>query len=553
MNYMKIKKGFYVSLVLTGLLLIIIGATKSDVYRSIARSQRIFNEVYKQLIINYADELNTDSFTKSSINNMLSDLDPYTNYLEFEERDALDLLTHGKYGGIGIQLGERNEKLIVISPMENSPAKNAGILSGDIIIRIDEEETSEMNLNDAAQKIRGDTGTIVVLTVQRPGVEEAIDFRLTRSDIIVQDVMFAEMIDQNTGYIVLTRFSTNAPQEMKDALETLIDQDISHLILDLRNNPGGLLASAIAILDMMVAKGEQLLWTKGRNKESNRNFISKEKPILSNDINLIVLINEGSASASEIVAGAIQDLDRGVVIGKRSFGKGLVQSVYPIDQKRSLKVTTAKYFIPSGRLIQNPDYLKESVVNQPETLALDTVFTTKSGRVVKGGGGIYPDYIVETNKIGPLVQECWLKSYFFTFAHENKNDFASFEEVLMDDTIMERFIDYLKTQDLDVKIDGQPQYEKAREKLTAQLPESSDLNGAFGIIDKFISQKKVDLFSEEYDELARGLFTNYAQIFEIDKGKIRYNIKYDEHISKAIELFNDQIVFNETFLSETAN
>jgi carboxyl-terminal processing protease len=316
---------------------------------------------------------------------MLSDLDPYTVYLESEDRDNLDMLTHGKYGGVGIKLGKRDDYLTVISPMEDSPAMRAGILSGDIISKIDEEEVKDISLDDAAKLIRGKKGTTVVLTIIRIEKEEPIEFYLTRTDIMVQDVPYAEMINDDIGYIVLTRFSKNAPMEMKNALRSLIDQGMNNLILDLRNNPGGLLSAAIEILELIFPKGEKLLWTKGRTKESNREFISRKNPLLDSKIKIAVLINEGSASASEIVSGVIQDLDRGIVIGNKSFGKGLVQSVYGIDQKRSLKITTAKYYIPSGRLIQKPDYLNEKVI---KSVAMkDSVFTTKGGRNVEEGGG----------------------------------------------------------------------------------------------------------------------------------------------------------------------
>ena len=201
------KKKIIVSVLLTGIILITIGASNSDTYRSIARSQRIINEVYKHLIVNYADELDADEFTKTSINKMLSDLDPYTVYLESDERDNLDMLTHGKYGGVGIQLGKRNDELTVISPMEDSPAKHAGILSGDIISKIDNEDVKNLSLNDAAKLIRGQKGTTVIITITRLGEAESIDFHLTRSDIMIQDIAFAEMIDDDIGYIVLTRFS----------------------------------------------------------------------------------------------------------------------------------------------------------------------------------------------------------------------------------------------------------------------------------------------------------------------------------------------------------
>ena len=545
------KKKVLISVFLAGFVFIIIGASNSDTYRSIARSQRIINEVYKHLIVNYVDELDTDEFTKTSINNMLSDLDPYTIYLESEDRDNLDMLTHGKYGGVGIQLGKRDDHLTVISPMEDSPAMRAGILSGDIISKIDEEEVKDISLDDAAKLIRGKKGTTVVLTIIRIENEEPIEFHLTRTDIMVQDVPYAEMINDDIGYIVLTRFSKNAPMEMKNALSSLIDQGMNNLILDLRNNPGGLLSAAIEILELIFPKGEKLLWTKGRTKESNREFISRKNPLLDSKIKIAVLINEGSASASEIVSGVIQDLDRGIVIGNKSFGKGLVQSVYGIDQKRSLKVTTAKYYIPSGRLIQKPDYLNKKVI---KSVAMkDSVFTTKGGRNVEGGGGITPDYIVEDVQVGPLTRECWRKSYFFSFARENKNTFQSFEDVLNNEKLMDTFSDYLANHELEIKIDGQSQFEQSKEKLKKYDDKNAKLNYAFKMIDEFIVKTEKSLFENEYSDLEKGVFTNFAQIFDGNKGRIRFNVGQDEVINKARQLLQDKMAYLETFHAVSNN
>lgn len=545
------RKKILISFLLAGFIFIIIGASNSDTYRSIARSQRIINEVYKHLIVNYADELDTDEFTKISINNMLSDLDPYTVYLESEERDNLDMLTHGKYGGVGIQLGKRDDHLTVISPMEDSPAKRAGILSGDIISKIDNTEVKDISLNEAAKLIRGQKGTSVVLTIMRLGEEQPLDFHLTRSDIHVKDIPFAEMIDDETGYIVLTRFSKNAPKEMEKALRNLLSQDMDNLILDLRNNPGGLLAAAIDILELFIPKGEKLLWTKGRNRESNREFISRKNPLLDEKIKIAVLINEGSASASEIVSGVIQDLDRGIVIGHKSFGKGLVQSVYGIDQKRSLKVTTAKYYIPSGRLIQKADYLNNKAV---KNVAMeDSLFKTKGGRTVKGGGGIVPDFIVDDIPVGPLTRECWRKSYFFSFARESKNGFETFEDVLNDNGIMDRFSTYLSNHELNVKIDGQFQFEQSKEKLQSYDKKNAKLNYAIKVIEEFIIDTEESLFQEEFQELKKGVYANFAQIFDGNQGRIRYSLDKDNVIIKARQLLHDPIAYTETFIAVTNN
>jgi len=551
MTIFNSKKKIFVSLLLAFFVIIAIGASNSDTYRSIAKSQRILNEVYKHLIVNYADELNTDTFTKTSINKMLSDLDPYTVYLESEEREGLDMLTRGKYGGVGIQLGKREDQLTVISPMDDTPAQRAGILSGDVIMKIGEKDTKGLNLNDAAKLIRGRKGSDIVLTITRLGEDEPIEFNLTRADIKVKDVPFAEMIDENTGLIVLTRFSKNATKEVETALRSLKKQNMLNLILDLRNNPGGLLSAAIEILEFIVPKGEKLLSTKGRNRDSNREFIAKKKPIVDQNIKIAVLINEGSASASEIVSGVIQDLDRGIIIGERSFGKGLVQSVFGIDQKRSLKVTTAKYYIPSGRLIQKPDYLNEDVI--VSNLDTDTVFTTKTGRSVKGGGGIYPDFVIEQTPAGPLTRECWRKGYFFSFARENKSKYSTMDDVLREENLMELFSEYLSTKEIDVKIDGEIQFEESFEKLQKYDEDNALLTDALKSINEFIDGQTESLYETEYSDLEKGVYSNFAQILGGNKGRIKYNAQHDDFVEKATELLHNPIAYTETFQSISDN
>ena len=541
------KKKILISVLLAGFIFIIIGASNSDTYRSIARSQRIINEVYKHLIVNYADELDTDEFTKISINNMLSDLDPYTVYLESNERDNLDMLTLGKYGGVGIQLGKRDDHLTVISPMEDSPAKHAGILSGDIISKIDDEIVKDLSLNDAAKLIRGQKGTTVVLTIVRLGEEDPIEFYLTRTDIMVQDVAFAEMIDDDTGYIVLTRFSKNAPREMETALRSLINQDMNNLILDLRNNPGGLLAAAIDVLELIIPKGEKLLWTKGRNKESNREFISRKNPLLDYKVKIAVLINEGSASASEIIAGAVQDLDRGVIVGTPSFGKGLVQSVYGLDSsgKRSLKVTTAKYYVPSGRLIQKPGYINDKLVIRDEKE--DSVFVTVGGRKVKGEGGITPDYEVVMPKSTPLLLECWRKGLFFSFSQEWQHKYDSYEDALIDLDLMADFKVFIDAHEVDVTTEGEKQFQEARTKIVALDSNNIDLTHAFDFVEMFIIDREAKLFEKEKDDLRRRLLLELVGIINGTEFRVAESIKDDPVVIKAKEILQDPVAYSGLF------
>ena len=521
--------------------------TKSDVYRELARSQRLINEVYKSLITRYADRLDTEKFTKTVINNILDGLDPYTVYMEDDEKEGLDLLTKGKYGGVGINLGERDKKLTVISPIDNSPAKQKGIIAGDVIVKIDGSSTEEMSLDDAASHIRGPKGTDVTLSIKRFGNEQLIDFVLTRADITVKDVPYAGMLDDETGYIRLMRFSKNSGPEMRSSIMNLQRDNARRIIIDLRDNPGGLLQSAIEILDMLIPKGDLLLSTKGRLPEANKQYTARKKPVVEDDIKIAILINEGSASASEIIAGTVQDLDRGVIVGTPSFGKGLVQSVYGMDGsgKRSLKVTTAKYYIPSGRLIQKPGYINEELVVRDEKE--DTLFFTVGGRTVKGGGGITPDYEVKMPKSTPLLQECWRKGLFFSFAQERQHKYDNYEDALIDLDLINDFKVFIDGHELDLTTDGEKQFQQARTKLTALDSTNMDLTHAFDFVETFIIDWEATLFKTEKDDLLRRLLLTLAGIMEGSEFRVEESIKDDPVVIKAKEILQDPVAYSGLF------
>jgi len=521
--------------------------TKSDTYRELARSQRLINEVYKSLITRYADRLDTEKFTKTVINNMLDDLDPYTVYMEEDEKEGLDLLTRGKYGGVGINLGERDKKLTVISPIDDSPAQRKGIIAGDIIVKIDGLLSKEMSLDDAASHIRGPKGTDVTLSIKRFGNEQLIDFVLTRDDVTVKDVTYAGMLDNETGYIRLTRFSKNSGPELRSSILNLQRDNARRIIIDLRDNPGGLLQSAIEILDMLLPKGELLLSTKGRLPEANKRYTARKKPIIEDDVKIAILINEGSASASEIIAGTVQDLDRGVIVGTSSFGKGLVQSVYGLDGsgKRSLKVTTAKYYIPSGRLIQKPGYINDELVVREDKE--DSLFVTVGGRTVKGGGGITPDYEVVMPKSKPLLLECWRKGLFFSFAQERQHKYDIYEDALIDLDLMTDFKVFIDDHELDVITDGEKQFREARTKIVALDSTNMDLTHAFDFVETFIISREATLFDEEKDDLRRRLLLELVGIMKGTDFRIEESIKDDPVVTKAKEILQDPVAYSGLF------
>ena len=522
--------------------------TSRDIYKQVRKNQSLINDVYRHIITNYVDDIDLDAFTKMSINNMLLELDPYTTYMEKEEKDGIEMLTKGKYGGVGIQIGLREKQLTVISPMDQSPAKRAGILSGDKIIKIDGQETEEFNIDDAAKLIRGKKGTEVVLSIQRYGEIELIDFVLTRETIPVKDISYSGMLNENTGYIRLTRFSRNSDKEMKSAIESLLDNQMSDLILDLRDNPGGLLNSAVSILDFFIEKGETLVWTEGKSQKLNRKYTSKTDPILPPDVNIAVLVNQGSASASEIIAGALQDLDRGIVIGRSTFGKGLVQTVFNIDRERAIKVTTAKYYIPSGRLIQKPGYLPDEIL--ADTVKQDTIFQTKGGRTVSGAGGITPDYEVELDEITPLLSVSWRQGLFFNFIQKHKMNYSSIVEVEKDTSLIYSFEDYLHSNDLDIFMKGERNYLDMKDMLFELDSTSVQIQGALDILDSYFEQIAYKQFDKEKEKLNHYLLVEFADFFSGEEGRIKISSRKDKDIQQALNILNDPVAYERIFLPQ---
>ena len=525
-----------------------IAATKQDIYRKIKDSQRTINSVYKYLITHYVDDIDLEKFTKMSIDNMLSDLDPYTVYLVDDQKSNLDMLTKGKYGGVGIQIGKRDDVITVIAPTEDSPAKRAGIMAGDILIKIDGNDTKSMSMDDAAKLIRGKEGTDVILTIERFGEGAPLDFILTREDIPVKDVSYYGMLDETIGYIRLNRFSKNSAIEVEKAIVSLSNNDLSSIVLDLRDNPGGLLNSAVSILDMFIKKDELLVWTAGKARQSNKKYFSKSNPIVSDDIQIAVLINGGSASASEIVAGVIQDLDRGIVVGRQSFGKGLVQTVYNLDRNKALKVTTAKYYIPSGRLIQRDGYLPEEIL--ADTVKADSLFETVGGRMVKSGKGIMPDYVIENDERKPILFASLRKGLFFSYVQKNKHLYDSFESVKNDPVLISKIENYIMSheEDLDIKLDGENNYIDAREKL--MLLDSNDISitGAIDLLDSYFEEKAITQFDREKNDINEWMLMEFAKHFDGEQGRMSVSKTIDNDISKAMSILEDPFTYRDVFI-----
>ena len=525
------------------LLVTVISIGRSDLYRDISSNWRMVYEVYKRVMTDYTDQIDPKKLAAAGIEGMLSELDPYSVYLEEEDQHQLNLLTRGNYGGVGIQLGVRNDSLTVIAPIDDSPAKRAGIITNDKIIAVDGQSSDEMSLDKAADKIRGPKNSKVTLTIRRWG-EEDIDFVLTRSLITVKDVSYSGMINDDTGYIRLNRFSRNSSVEMRQVLRSLENQEAEKIILDLRGNPGGLMDAAVQILDMLVEEGIEVVSMSGRSEDSKRTFTSQNRPILNSFVRLAVLIDGGSASASEIVAGAIQDLDRGIVVGTNSFGKVLVQTAFQLDEARTLKMTTAKYYIPSGRFIQKPGYLRGNIAT--DSGDADSVFATVNGRRVISNGGITPDFVVEQERTPMLTRECWRKGLFYQFSNKYQKDHELKGIIEITDEIIEEFRTFISMKELDLKSEGEKELAKLEEILVEESETDKRIEHSLSILRKHYEQDKDDLFNDEIDHIRIMLERDMSWAVGGLGMRIESSFDDDPVVLKAIEVLADMYTYGST-------
>lgn len=418
-----------------------------DEYYEILRSIELFGSTYKEIISNYVDDVSPRNLMKRGINGMLEGLDPFSNYFDESEREDIDLLTTGKYGGIGIIVSARGNELVVMEVMPGFAAQRQGIRVGDIILEIDGEKVTIDNADKMSSKVRGKPGTEVRLMIKRPPEGKIIEYHLIREEIKIDNISVAGFLPESDGifYVKIDRFSKRLTDEfLEKVVEAKKQQPIKYFVIDLRSNPGGLLQSAIELLELFIPRGELILYTQGRTAESRQEFYSKSSPQFG-DTPLAVLIDGNSASASEIIAGTIQDLDRGVIIGEKSFGKGLVQTIIPLPFNASLKLTTARYFTPSGRCLQKLEYLK----NQTDVLKINQdsskIYFTKNKRKVLGDGGVTPDTIIFHNGKSEIVNELLNKGMFFKFVSEYLNTQKNMDISKIDkENILSDFTRFLK-------------------------------------------------------------------------------------------------------------
>jgi carboxyl-terminal processing protease len=507
----------------------------------IAKNLDIFFSLFRELNTFYVDTIDPDKLIKAGMDNMLKTLDPYTVYFPESEADEFAIMTTGKYGGIGSLVRSSGDYVVISEVYKGFPADKVGIKPGDILKKVDGLSLKGLPTDKVSEKLKGNPGTEINVTIERNGKET--DYLLKREKIAMPPVPYYGMLDSKTGYIRFTNFTQNCIDDVKAALIALKNNDAQQIILDLRGNPGGLLTEAVEIVNLFVAEGNEVVSTKGKVKQFDENFKTVKQPV-DDKIPLAIIINRSSASASEIVAGAIQDLDRGVIVGQRSYGKGLVQITRPLSYNTQLKVTTAKYYIPSGRCIQARDFSHPnedgSVGIIPDSLISE--FKTKDGRIVKDGGGITPDIEISPESLSQISSELFLRNYIFDFAtnyYWSHPDIKSPEQFKFTDQDYSDFKTFLLNRKFNYKTGTE---ESLNELITnAKKEKYYDIHKElFNDLEKDVAHsldQDLKMFRSEITDL---LEDEIVSRYFYENGAIAYTIGNDEQVLKARDILNNK-------------
>ncbi|MEJ2161759.1 MAG: S41 family peptidase [Robiginitalea sp.] len=527
-------------LLAVGILLTVSGF-KSDFFE-IAKQIEIFTSLFKELNMNYVDETNPAALMDTAIKNMLEDLDPYTQFLNEQDVEAYKINNAGEYSGIGAMVRSYEDKLVIVEPYQGYPADNAGLKAGDEIVRIGDIAVSDFK-DDATELLKGADNSQVSVTYLRQGVPETAT--ITREAIEIDAVPYYRMADDKTGYIVLSRFNAKASQQTKAAILELKDQGAEQLILDLRGNPGGLLSEAINVTNLFVPKGELIVTTKSKVKKFNQQYKTRNKAI-DTEIPLVVLINGKSASASEIVSGGLQDLDRAVVMGAQSFGKGLVQRPLKLTYGTQLKVTISRYYTPSGRCIQSLDYWNRDNEGNAVRNTKFSEFKTRNGRIVTDGGGVNPDIAIRELASNDLIQALQQNQLIFDFATDYYYDheYSSVNEFRLQSGTLEDFRRFVGQSDFAFET----RTEKAlKEALTHREEEifSEEITADFKSLLADVEKQKLQALENFPGEIHKLLEDEVIKRYFYRNGLYDYYLEHDPSIMAARELLGNQAKYQE--------
>lgn len=520
----------------------------ADRYFEIAKNLDIFATLFKEVNALYVDEVNPNQLVRTGIDAMLGSLDPYTNYIPEDEVEDYRTMNTGQYGGIGAVTREIGNRTVVTMIMEGYGAQKGGLKIGDEVLKINEIDLSKLSREQSGQLMKGQIGTPVTLTVKRFGVEQPVKLQFKREKIKVHNVPYHGLVGNDVAYIQLSDFTPDAGKEVRNALLALKDQGAKAIILDLRGNPGGLLIEAVNITNIFIPKGKLVVSTKGKIPENNLSYETLNIPA-DTEIPVAVLINRGSASASEIVAGTLQDYDRAIVLGEKSYGKGLVQVSRPLSYNSQLKVTTAKYYTPTGRCIQVLDYGHRrddgSVGSIPDSLK--RLFKTSTGRIVHDGGGIEPDVKIETMQASALTQVLFEKGFLFDYAtqyaarHPEPVDPKNFT---LTDEDHQHFVNWMKDKNYSYK----SYVEFELEQFVSEAKKEkyfTDVKPQLDQIQNRIAESKKNELMLYKDQIRMLLEEEIVSRYHLEKGGIQVGFKFDNEVKKAVELLHDSKQYKE--------
>lgn len=547
---MKKSRRCIVGFLLFSAVCLVLMSFKGDKRNSfIAKNLDLFHSVFRELEMMYVDTIDVDRTIESAIHGMLSNLDPYTVFYPEDEDEDLRMMMTGKYAGVGavVRYHAKHDRVVVVEPYEGMPAFGAGLRAGDILLSIDGEDLKGWPVDKVSEKLRGESGTTLFVRAKREGVADSLlEVKITRANIALPSVPYYTMFTDSVGYIILNSFTENCARDVRLSLVDLKNRGAKKLILDLRGNGGGSLAEAVDIVGLFVPKGTQVVSTRGKLSQASQTFKTQREP-LDLTIPLVVLVDGQSASASEIVAGAIQDLDRGVVMGWRTFGKGLVQSVRELPYNSSLKITTSKYYTPSGRCVQKIDYSKavRSKGEEDKTESAPGEFYTLSGRPVKAAGGITPDVVLKELAVPNLLFYLANSDILFDFATDYAHShptIAPVDDFVVNDSLYAAFKEAVKASDF--------KYDRQSEKALAALKEVAAFEGyldeaseTFALLEKQLSHD-IDRDFEYFDQRIRELLADeLVSRYYYQRGAIIQAIKSDSTVFCARDLLADSVAY----------
>ena len=519
---------------------------KNQRYFDINKNIDIFNSVVRELDLFYVDSVEVDNLVQSSIRNMLTRLDPYTEYYAEENMTDLQFMTTGEYGGVGAIISYNNGQVVINEPYEGLPADKAGLKAGDIILEIDGKDMRKSTVKEVSDKLKGTPGTSLELTIRRPGEKKEKKLKIAREKIEVDPITYSGVTDDKIGYLHFGSFTTRSADRVKKTVQDLKEKGATSLILDLRGNGGGILDEAVDVVNLFVPKGEEIVSTKGKMKQWDRTYLTRNQP-LDEIIPIVVLIDTGSASASEIVAGGLQDLDRAVIVGNRSFGKGLVQTPRDLPYGGNIKITTSKYYIPSGRCIQALDYSHRnpdgSVARVPDSLT--NLFQTRNGREVRDGGGITPDITIPQPTGGTIAFYLMTDNVIFDYVTEwvqQHKEIAPPDQFRLPENDYEAFKEFVKKRDF--------KYDQLSERSLQQLKAMMEFEGYMDVAkEEFTAleaklhanlDRDLELFKEDITNMIE---SEIVQRYYYKKGVLQHQLSDDKVYSKAVEILLNQEMY----------